>query len=285
MPVGKQEILIHLWRLLKQPFTLPPDTRHTHTCMWKAIDAGLLGCTLCGNIHACNALQCRDVIENDDGTVCALSGVYIRDKQYSKTEYQDTVNWTDGKLSHRVVEETMYSDIKSIFHSLLLSDVARALYYKQRIMLTTRWHQQYKRMSNNVLLWCTSLLLETQKNTSTFDTSQRRQMVALASKQCFNVLMTLITQFGMLVKANEIQHIAVGLLYLMRAGIQVRNTKILPLIPGLRHMLPPENMLNDHFSIRSKFITESENRAKYCLRNCKHQHLNSFDFLLPQLKI
>ena len=284
MSVSKQEVVIKIWRLLKQPFVFPSNFPLTHTCEWKPIDAGLLGCTLCGQIHACSDLRCQNVIENDDGTVCALSGMYVREKQYVLTEFQDTVNLTDGKLSHRIVEETMYSDIKSIFNFLLVSDVAMALHFKQQSLLIDRWHEQYKRHRTNVMLWCVYVLQEAQQNIRCFSKSQRAYIASIASKQCYNVLTILITQFGMHIKANEIQEIAVGLLYLMRSGIQMQNKIILPVLFSLRNLLPPENMLKTHFNIRAKYITESENRAKVCLRNCNINQFRCTEFLLPQLK-
>lgn len=284
MSKSKQEVVIEIWRFLKQPFVLPLNFKHTHTCVWTPIDAGLLGCCLCGQIHTCSDLRCQDVIETDDGTVCALSGMYIREKQYMITEFQDTVNLTDGKLSHRMLEETLYSDIKSVFNLLLVSDVALALHFKQQISLIERWHQQYKRHREHVMLWCANVLQEANHKMWCFDKTARAHVASVCSKQCFNVLTILVTQFGMHIKSNEVQEIAVGLLYLMRSGIQMHSKTILPSMSCLREILPPENMLKTHFNIRSKFITESENRAKMCLRNCKFEHLQCIDFLVPHLK-
>ena len=284
MSVSKQQLPVQIWHLLKQPFVLPSAGSHTHVCVWKSIDAGLLVCELCGHIHACSDLRCNEVIENDDGSVCALSGMYIREKQYLATEYQDTVNLTDGKLSHRIIEETVYEDIKCIFNRLLISEFAEMLYLKQHIELITRWHHQLKRQSKHMILWCAALLQEAQRNVHKFDYHERAHVASLASKQCYNVLVSLVTQFGMCVKSNEVQELAVGLLYLMRSGIQIQGYQILPVIACLRHMLPPENMLKQYFDVRSKFITESENRAKLCLRKCSISQLQNIQFILPELK-
>ena len=48
MSETRKDVCIRLWRLMKQPFVLPCGYAHTHDCKWKAIDAGLLGCELCG---------------------------------------------------------------------------------------------------------------------------------------------------------------------------------------------------------------------------------------------
>jgi hypothetical protein len=83
MSETRQQVCIRLWKLIKQPFVLPCAFSHAHECKWKFIDAGLLGCELCGSIHACADLTCRNVIETDDGTVCALSGMYVQVNLFS----------------------------------------------------------------------------------------------------------------------------------------------------------------------------------------------------------
>ena len=65
MSETRKDVCIRLWRLMKQPFVLPCGYAHTHDCKWKAIDAGLLGCELCGAIHACADLLCKNIIETD----------------------------------------------------------------------------------------------------------------------------------------------------------------------------------------------------------------------------
>jgi hypothetical protein len=43
---------------------------------------GVLGCRLCGCVHICDALACKDVTETNDGRVCGISGVVIYDRAY-----------------------------------------------------------------------------------------------------------------------------------------------------------------------------------------------------------
>ena len=278
MPDTPKEVYIRLWRLLKQPFTLPTNYTHTHTCDWKAIDVDLLGCVICGQIHACADLQCKNIIETEDGTVCALSGVYIRNKQYVLTEYQDTVNLTDMKVSHRVIEESSYEDILSVYQRLILSQTAENLHYKQQLNCVLKCHQHFKRSHDNGVLWCLRVVSEINDQMHIFDRGERQAVIDVASKNCYNVLSVLVAEFGMYMKANELQEMAVGLLYLMRTGIRHSDSIVLPALPQLRHMLPAENLLGTHFGIRSKYITESENRTKLCLRHAKPEKLASVVF-------
>jgi hypothetical protein len=85
----------------------------------------------------------------------------------------------------------------------------------------------------------------------------------------------------MYIKPSELQEMAVGLMYLMRTGIYSQGKTILPVIPALGQMLPAEGVLKSHFNIRSKYITENENRAKQCLRHvsCAKLHSTQFNFI------
>jgi hypothetical protein len=71
---------------------------------------------------------------------------------------------------------------------------------------------------------------------------------------------------GMPVKAQEIQRLTVGILYLMRHGISTASAVVLPQNQEVAQILPAENMLIKHYGIHPKFITETENRIKFCLR-------------------
>jgi len=71
---------------------------------------------------------------------------------------------------------------------------------------------------------------------------------------------------GMTVKSSEVQLLTVRVLYLMRNGIMHGSEVILHKHVEIAQLLPAENMLNKHYSIHPKFITETENRIKFCLR-------------------
>ena len=278
MSESRKDVCIRLWRLIKQPFVLPCGYAHTHECQWKTIDAGLLGCALCGAIHQCADLLCKNVIETDDGTVCALSGMYIRTQQFVATEYQDTVNLTDMKTSHRIIEETAFEDIHSIFEKILLSKTAQDLLIKQQLASVLKMHQQFKRNTQNNVVWCCQVMQTIRNDIRYFDETVRRNVLKVSSRNCFNVLSILVSDFGMYIKTSELQEMAVGLLFLMRTGIYSQGKIILPAIPALAHMLPAEGVLKSHFNIRSKYITESENRAKQCLRHVSSAKLHNTQF-------
>ncbi len=86
--------MVDLWRRLRRPFILPLCAQH-HACEWESIDIDVLGCLVCGRIHACDVCACTDVIETNDSVVCAISGAVLRSQRYSEVEFVDT-----AKASH-----------------------------------------------------------------------------------------------------------------------------------------------------------------------------------------
>ena len=47
----------------------------------------------------------------------------------------------------------------------------------------------------------------------------------------------------------------------------MNNNVILQRIPELEQLLPPESTLQESYGIHPKYITEMENRLKFCLRH------------------
>ena len=76
-----------LWTALRQPFVLPKASFGFHECQWERLDLDVLGCVLCGTIHACADGRCQNTEEVEDGHVCVLSGVVIREKRFVATEF------------------------------------------------------------------------------------------------------------------------------------------------------------------------------------------------------
>ena len=53
---------------------------------------------------------------------------------------------------------------------------------------------------------------------------------------------------------------------------------ILPKFDKMEFLLPPENVLNSVFNIRTKYLTETENRIKFCFRSTRKLKLENTGF-------
>ena len=72
----------------------------------------------------------------------------------------------------------------------------------------------------------------------------------------------------------RIRSITIGLLYLMRTGVQFHGIVVLPRCPVLQYVLPMESYLYKNYGIRSKIITETENLIKSIIRSCSMDTLS-----------
>ncbi len=131
-----------------------------------------------------------------------------------------------------------------------------------------RWSREPPGTSSNLFVICVSKLNSAHKYAHIFQRvsqEQRLEMASLASRESVRVLHFML-HCGMPVKAQEVHRLTIGLLFLMRRGISHHSRVLLQKLPGIHILLPAENMLLRHHGIHPKFITETENRIKYCLR-------------------
>ena len=266
--------LVHLWRQLRSPFPLPFATSKSHVCEWEKIEVDVLGCTLCGKVHACEYGLCQHVIETSDALVCELSGVVVYEKRYVETEFMDTMCITGTDIADP--QEDITDDVEQIVRSLLCSPrqarVQRSLMLGMLEKCSCLFDKQL-RQSHNAMNVCIHTLSHFSSTPYVFayvSTEVRERLVLHTVEQCVRIL-HMLTQHGMHIRVNEVQRLAVGIVYLMRCGVIMNGVFVLPRVPELETLLPPETSLLSAFGIHPKYITEMENRLKYCLRNasCK----------------
>lgn len=270
----------YVWRLLRKPFALPPCSFSHHECQYERIDMDILGCLLCGHVHACCDGDCQDVVETDDSSVCLLSGVVIRDKKFVVDEYMDTQTLNDMPVSNRVFdEECSHEQIEAVVRLLLHSSTSRTLYLRQMALMIEKWLLRLKNCENLCATLC-SLMQEAASSgsISNYDADVRKELIAQTTHAIYKCLQILVCSFGMPMKLGELPNVATGMLYLMRAGLFFENVVILPTLPILRKYLPSENSLLHFFDIKAKIITECENRVRFCLRNTTMHQLKEFGF-------
>lgn len=269
-----------LWKMLRQPFTLPPASLGYHECRWEHLDMDVLGCLLCGKIHACADGRCVSTVEVEDGVVCTLSGVLIRNKRFVDNEFMSHVQLTDSVPSHNVFdEETCSDDVRSVVHNLLCSEMSKTLHFRSVFLHMNRSRLKLKN-AENIALACAELMGDCihTLNLTHFNAAARKAMVKPVSKCIVKVVGTLVHNFRMPLKEGELKSVTVGMLYLMRKGVMFEDLTVLPALSELRGYLPSENMLAAFFDIKSRTITESENRVKFALRTATRERLFLFGF-------
>ena len=272
MPHESTQGIVHIWRKLRSPFALPQVTAKCHVCEWEKIDIDVLGCTLCGNVHACAYGKCTHTIETGDGLVCEFSGVVVYTKRFVETEFMDTLCVSGVEMPD--LQQNTEADVTNIVTTLLCSHRNTKM---RRNSLTTFLAkcssncERRLRNKNNVMLMCDQLLNHFSNVPYMFSyvtTEDRKRLVLLAVRNCCRVFHILV-KHGMCIRGNEVQRLAVGVVYLMRSGVFMNGVVVLPRLKELNMLLPPEATLFDSYGVHPKYITEMENRLKFCLRHAE----------------
>jgi hypothetical protein len=249
-----------------------------HRCTYQNIDIDIAGCLYCGHIHVCDVLKCVTV--NDEShAVCPVTGYCVRERMYSTKEYTENVCVTDHVGLHEtqiVHDDAVYCYVAQ----MLLSDKAKQSMLHEHEKWTQK-HQyvlfrlmkEYK-MNNpgkmpNILYLVTCMLNKSaniRQCSSTFDIPLRESIARYCTKIIARILTILLPYFSHSMIQFKQKILTIGLLYLMRVGIEVHNITLLPRVPILNTLLPLETHLFTHFNIRCKSITEVENVIKIHVR-------------------
>ena len=262
-------IYVKWWRQLRSPFVLPPLSLKCHVCEWEKIDVDVLGCKLCSKVHKCEYGTCTNLIETSDGLVCEFSGVVVYTKCYVETEYMDTLCLTGVEVQDL---QQNAAAVKQIITTLLCSQRNKTVKHDSLAVLLTKCSNNYEkrlRSGENVMVLCMQMLAHFNSIQHMFafvDVKHRKRVVQQVVENCCKVFHVL-TKHGMNIRSNEIQRLAVGIVYLMRYGVFMNGKVILQRIEELDQLLPPESTLHDAYGVHPKYITEMENRLKFCLRH------------------
>lgn len=277
MARGREDALSKMWRDLRQPFTLCGCMKSVHECEWEVFDVGLAGCTVCGRVHRCSANRCAEagVIETGDAIVCSVTGLCVREKIFVDNEWVDTVS-SYGCASVAVEAGQLVSKhhIKEHVHVLLTSAASTRAHVLEQCRWRNKMSSQGMSMINALkqtscvnLLHVIQSLLERNSLPCSVD---ERENCAEVAKECteliFSIINTCVHELQMHLRPSEIRIVVFGLLYLMRSGVSLHGVCVIPAMPELNSLLPPENSLQSIFGFRAKHITDVENKFKFLFR-------------------
>lgn len=266
---------IHTWQLLRAPFTLP--TVDHGKCSWELIDLGLIGCTVCGNIHICHQNTC-ETVGMEYGEVCILTGVAVKTTYFPEDEYVETINLEASRRNQNLFNENdHHAIIESCVYEILTSPQARMVHAAQILKRIEKGLVAMRtpglRLLQKASMCCTSHQLH--DHIPCFDLQSRK----LLAENCFQhqlyVLTLLVRDFGMSLRVNEIRSVVFGMLYLMRFGVYVDGVCVLKKFDMLNDVLPNEAFLCKCVGLKPKLITDTENRIKFCLRNVSKAQLET----------
>ena len=245
-----------LWKKMRMPFTIPHQFAHLHTCEWETIDSGEAACIQCGAHHVCGDGKCTQCEETHEGTVCLVTGVCIRTKNFTTNEFDDNYPTYVRQMNMTVMNENS---------NLILCENINV--HVQRFFDVELASKTIKTI------------------TPAFDAQKIADLLAYAKLSINRLVCVCKWKLHMKIKQAEIRNISIGLLYLMKTGIRVHNVCVLPCIEEFHHMLPPESTLIKNHNFKPKHITDVENKFKFFFRDVNMSEFGKLGLHLQTPKI
>lgn len=271
-----------------------PPAYGGHEHVWEHISFGVVGCRLCGTVHACecgdeNVVPCAKVFNADSSAVCMYTAMVIQPSAlmdaaidvdgYNKNREQLFAQG-DTRAAHRQssYEENVASlahEVDTSMRQLLCSDTARSC--------RTAEVQRYRKKINNALqvfvhknegyAACGDLTLafefaigavravrapEPQLKElapAHFD-ALRRALITILYKLC------IVHLHAGRINTERVHTFVVGMLYIAVHGLSARQVQLLRPHDELRELVPLQSMLQEFFHLHPKLVTDCENTVK-----------------------
>jgi hypothetical protein len=280
---------ISLWKMLRRPFPLVPRLCQVHQCEWEKICIDVLGCTICSKIHRCSEGNCN-LIYTSEARVCEISGMCVYMGNPTNEDFSDRISPYFFCTSQKPFRRTITREqVEACVHSILLSTQSRKAYKievqrrsnKMSQYMLQNIESRYKNQSHvNVIdtLESVQALFSHNKLLATFAYDLRFSVSSDIVDSIMRVLNTCQMQWPKNIKPMEVKIYIIGLMYLMRSGVTIHNIQVIPCKPIILYLLPSENLLDPLFQLKSKYITNIENKFKYFFRQISPNTLQEMGF-------
>lgn len=274
---------VKAWRSFRFPFALPIDSIG-HECKWEKLDIDLCGCVNCGKIHKCDVRTCP-IIENNDHITCSLTGFCVRENVFATSEYCDNVTIQSmGSPQKTTIDAT---EVYPHIHKLLFSPNTEASHITEMNKIQSKYKSILMRVLKEFktknpgrapnLCHILTTIMQNSKNNRFYNflpEPRDLERIAQTCSQCIAHVISLMKRHDpKILNSTKFSTLCIGMLYLMRNGLETRSVMVMPYMKILTYILPMETHLHSNFNIRCKSITEIENIVKIFLRNLPSQYL------------
>ena len=247
---------------------MPENTEHYHTCVWEKIDFDKAGCLLCGRLHLCDAITCKDVSTTNDSVICNVTGCILRNVVI-------TDQWSDTCLPVYCKTETHVSnDIEKYIAELLMSSKTKESLVRERRKISEALESRFVHeadtagASKNAIDRIASVLHEVGgRIPADFDADARRNLVDICLRFISPVVASIQGSQSFRSFKYNTRQLVFGLVYLMRSGVYLHDETILPKIVNMQFFVPRECYLRILFDISPSIITDTENKLKFLVRH------------------
>jgi hypothetical protein len=263
------------WQSIRGPFRKLYCTDHK----WEQYDVQHAGCLLCGYMHECSPSMCENkcplVTLEDGGVCCTITGFCASVVRYSDKEFMPTVCYSHLGSEEKKGGQVNYEEVLNYVRWFLMGSTSVKCKADEiqknlaRIQGTViKLFKQHKldqagHEKHTLPCLCTVLSGAVHANKPKFVESATEELCGF----CAYHIAKCIRSLNLANFQNRKLNLVIGMLYLMKQGLVMRNVQWLPRASGLQHCLPHETSLEKTFKLSMKLVCETENEIKLALRH------------------
>ena len=264
-----------LWTKLRGPF-FSLGCRHESEHEWEQFDCNKAGCLQCGHIHQCcenvSFNKCCRLEQQADGSFsCTITGLSIACIRVGTREFFDHCIFEKKDHPHersaweQTHDEVNYVVTNFLCHSNMINCKNKE-YKKKMHRIQSAVVVYLKAFKLNapcpVVLFHDMLAYAIHRAKVLYSTTPSPELV----NQCVTHITRAVIDLQLQKSVSERSNIIIGMLYLMKSGLEYQREFWLPKITELNHCLPHENSLEKCFGVSVKIICDTENTIKMILR-------------------
>ena len=283
------------WWECNQLRFLLPAMYDGHEHVWESLDAGCVGCSLCGVVHVCheknNVIPCCAERQDDSSVVCLLTGIVLSTTMFFESEISIADFKTDSytsmgkvgkkiKVAVEISQQVISQTVHNIIHLLLFSEKAQTSReieekrYRKKIAGAFSKHAARKRyqFSQYNILEGIEYSMSVVSKYRKIDTKKKKLSAATTQEIAANIIqfvsrLTLPKPYILSHHTEKFNNLVTSILYICSDGIVCDGVTYLQKFAVLKKMLPLELTLLTCFKIQPKVVTDGENVIKMCIND------------------
>jgi hypothetical protein len=233
--------------------------------VWEKIDFDKAGCLVCGRLHLCDSISCKDVSTTNESVICNVTGCVLRNVLVTN-QWCDTCMPVDCKT-----ETPVQNDIEVYIVELLMSSKTKECLARERRkiydILEARFVCEPAAPGNAIDSIASAMHAVGGRIPADFDTEARQLLVGTCLRFISPVVASIQGSQSFRSFKYNTRQLVFGLIYLMRSGVYCHNETILPKIVNMQFFVPRECYLRIIFDVSPSIITDTENKLKFLVRH------------------
>lgn len=224
---------------------------------------------MCGAIHKCDSITCKEISNTGDSLICNVTGCVLS-KVLVTSEWTDTCLPTDCRI-----KKELDNNVEVYIEELLLSVKAQESLAREREKFSEVVESKFLQyllsegvFAGNAIDTMVSIMHKIGgRIPPDFDVEARKHVGAMCNRFLTPVVATIQNSHCFRSFKYNNRQLVFGLMYLMRTGVYSHSETILPKIANMQFLLPRECYLRSLYGVSPSVITDTENKLKFLIRH------------------